>query len=269
MPDQPAMDEIAPWMVRLARVGYAAKAVLYATVGGLAAQAALGSGGRTTDSHGALRTVLSAPFGRTLLFIAAAGLVGYSFWCLVEAVLDPERRGTGLKAVALRLSYAVRGVVHVGLALAAFRLAAGLRSGGGEGAERWTSRAFDLPAGVWLVWLVAAGFVGYGVYQLYRAFASKLSRRLDLSQLPASVAYSVVAVSRFGIAARGVVFGLIGILLARAAAQHDAGEAGGVGDSLRAVGNIGRWPLIAVALGLVAYGVYELMNARYRRIRMT
>jgi hypothetical protein len=76
----------------------------------------------------------------------------------------------------------------------------------------------------------------------------------------------VVGVSRFGIAARGVVFCLIGFFLIRAAQQHDAGEAGGLGKSLDLIAGLGRWPFVVVGLGLVAYGVYELVNARYRRI---
>jgi uncharacterized protein DUF1206 len=76
----------------------------------------------------------------------------------------------------------------------------------------------------------------------------------------------LVGVSRFGIAARGVVFCLIGFFLARAGLWHDAAQAGGVRKSLGLVAGIGRWPFVVVALGLVAYGVYELVNARYRRI---
>ena len=78
----------------------------------------------------------------------------------------------------------------------------------------------------------------------------------------------VVGVSRFGIAARGVVFCLIGILMARAAAGHDPAQAGGLRKSMGLLAGIGRWPLVVVALGLAAYGVYELVNARYRRIRV-
>ena len=107
-----------------------------------------------------------------------------------------------------------------------------------------------------------------GVYQLYRSYAPKLGRQLDLSQLPDPARGWVVGMSRFGIAARGMVFCLIGFFLARAAALHDAGEVGGVRESLGALADIGRWPFVVVALGLVAYGLYELVNARYRRIKV-
>jgi hypothetical protein len=78
----------------------------------------------------------------------------------------------------------------------------------------------------------------------------------------------VIGLSRFGIAARGVVFGLVGVLLVRAALHENPQEAGGIRDSLQMLGEMGRWPLVAVAVGLVAYAVYELLNARYRRIRV-
>ncbi|MGN6392367.1 MAG: DUF1206 domain-containing protein [Gemmatimonadales bacterium] len=69
-----------------------------------------------------------------------------------------------------------------------------------------------------------------------------------------------------GIAARGIVFGMVGVLLVRAIAQRDPGSAGGIRESLDALGHTGHWLLAFVALGLVAYAVYELLNARYRRI---
>ncbi|HEX6435235.1 MAG TPA: DUF1206 domain-containing protein [Gemmatimonadales bacterium] len=259
--------EVAPWIERLARVGYAAKALLYITIGYLASQAAMGPGGRVTDTQGALRVVHDASYGRALLFVVAAGLLGYGLWRVVEALLDPERRGTGWKALAVRAGFLVRGLFHGGLALTAFRLALQERSGGaGDQVRRWTGRAFELPAGELLVGLAAAFIAGYGLYQFYRAWSPKLQRHLQLGELPPEVRRWVLGVSRFGIAARGIVFCLIGFFLTRALLRHDAAEAGGLRESLRALANLGRWPFVVVALGLVAYGVYELVNARYRQI---
>src|SRR5829696_6142213 len=109
--------DVAPWVERLARVGYSAKALLYITIGYLASRAALGEGGRVTDTQGALKTVQTASYGEAILFIVAAGLLGYGVWRLVEAVLDPERRGTGLKGILLRLGFAARGLFHAGLGI--------------------------------------------------------------------------------------------------------------------------------------------------------
>ena len=264
-----ASAEVAPWIERMARVGYVAKGVLYATVGVLAAQAAFGDGGRTTDIRGALGSVLRAPFGRAMLVVIALGLAGYAAWRVVQGVADPERRGTSAKGLALRGSYLLRGVVHAGIALTALRVAMGSGSseGGGERSERWTGRALEAPGGEALVWAVGAGIVAYGLYQLYRAYAAKLSRELDLGRLSADTGRWMIAVCRVGIGARGVVFALLGVLFLRAATRHDAQQAGGLADSLATLGGIGRWPLGLVAIGLVAYGAYELVNAKYRRIR--
>jgi hypothetical protein len=267
MTGQPYTD-VAPWVERLARVGYAAKAVLYVTVGYLAAEAGLGRGGRLTDTEGALRVVDQASHGQALLLLIAAGLCGYGVWRLIEAIVDPERRGSTPKAIALRLGFAIRGIFHGALGVTAFRLALGDGSGAsGDQARRWTGRAFDLPGGELLVGLAGAWIAGYGVYQFYRAGTPKMRRHLQLSELPERLRSWVLGISRFGIAARGVVFCLIGFFLARAALSHDAGEAGGIRESLRALSELGRWPFVLVAFGLVAYGVYEMVNARYRRIK--
>jgi hypothetical protein len=164
-----------------------------------------------------------------------------------------------------------RGAVHAGLAYSAIRYAIGRHSASAEGGQRAreaTSTAFGLTGADWLVWVVAAGIGGYGVYQLYRAWAAKLSDQLDTRDAAADVGPWVIGVSRFGIAARGVVFMAIGWLLVRAATHHDPNRAGGIGDALRSLEALGRWPFAAIAVGLVAYGIYEMLNARYRRIRV-
>lgn len=267
--------DVAPWIERLARVGYVAKGVLYGTIGALAASAAMGIGGRTTDTRGAMSTVVSAPMGRAMLGIIALGLLGYAVWRVVEGVLDPERRGDDVKGLLLRASFVVRGFAHAVLAWSAMLFALGRtrfsRGGGTEGGEQArsaTATAMDVPGGgEWLVWAAAAGFLGYGLYQLYKAITAKLSKQLARGEMHAEVGGWVVAVSRIGIAARGFVFMAIGWLLGRAAADHDPSQAGGIADALRALRELGQWPFMAIAVGLIAYGVYQLLNAKYRRIR--
>lgn len=285
---QSAAREASPWIVRLARVGYVAKGVLYAVVGLLAAQAAFGRGGGTTDSTGALRTLLGAPFGRALLAIVALGLLGYAVWRLVEAATDPDGRGSDAKGLATRALIGGSGVLHLVLAASAIRLAAGSGGGGGGtttttsggevvggsagggsgGQQALTAQLLDAPGGRALVTAIGVGVIGFGLYQLYRAWAAKLSERLALGELPADSRRWAVAVSRAGIGARGVVFSIVGWLLVRAGTMGDAQQAGGTQGALDVLAAAGRWPLALVALGLVAYAAYELLNARYRRFRM-
>jgi hypothetical protein len=260
--------EVAPWVEKAARIGYVAKALLYATVGILAAQAALGRGGRTTDLGGALREVVRAPMGEALLLVIGVGLAGYAIWRILDAITDAEGKGGDAKGLARRIGSAARGLGHGALAVAAFGLATGSNDGGGGDKRELASKAVDVAGGSWLLWLAAAAVLGYACYQLYRAYAAKLGRQLDLGAVSAGVGWWVVGLSRAGIAARGIVFGLVGVLLVRAAQHENPREAGGIRDSLEMLGGMGRWPLALVALGLVAYAVYELLNARYRRIHV-
>ena len=259
----------APWIERLARVGFAAKALLYCIVGGLAFRAALSDGGATTGSQGALASLVRHPYGAPLLVVIAVGLFGYAAWRITEAVLDPERRGTGLKGLGVRSSHAVRGVFHAWLGLQAVRIALGAGESGGDGTERWTARALEAPLGSWLVIAVGLTVVGYGIYQLYRAWVAKLSKQLDLSRLSREAGSWLIKVSRFGLGARGAVFGVIGAYLVRAGVSHNANKAADTGEALGVIGQqpLGDWLLAVVAIGLIAYGAYEVVQARYRVIR--
>ena len=124
------------------------------------------------------------------------------------------------------------------------------------------------PLGRWLVAAVGVGVIGYALYQLYRAYAAQVRKHLDLSRLGAQGQRLVVALGRFGIGARGVVFLIIGWFLVLAARQADASRASGVGEALRTVERqpYGRWLLAVTGLGFIAYGLYQFVNARYRRI---
>ncbi len=268
-----AAREVGPWVERLARVGFLAKSILYITIGVLAAQAAIGHGGgkTVTDQRGAMVRLISAPFGRLLLAIIALGLLGYAVWRLAQGILDPERHGRDAKGIAIRIGAIGIGIIHLGLAYSAIMLALGHAGGGGGSGDRsrhYSARILEFPGGVIALWLVAGGFVGYGAYQLFRAYKTKLDKQLELGRMSRDAGRWVINVSRFGIAARGVVFGTIGVLFARAARDHNASEAGGLGDSLHELVDLGREPFAVVAFGLIAYGVYQALNARYRRIHM-
>jgi Domain of Unknown Function (DUF1206) len=263
-----AAHEAAPWVVGLARLGYAARGVVYAIVGVLAARAAFGSGGRVTGQEGALGEVLEAPGGKAMLALVALGLAGYALWRFVQAALDPEGKGSDAKGIVRRILYAISGVVHVALALTAARMVMGSGGGGGGGEDRWTARLMEAPAGRWLVALVALGLLAFGVYQLVRAAKADIGKRLDLSRMSPTARQWTVRAARAGLAARGVVFGIIGFFLGRAALRYDPGQARGLEGALNALREqaYGPWLLGAVAIGLVGYGIFEVVKARFRRI---
>lgn len=261
----------APYIQYLARFGYAARGVVYLVVGIVALRTIL-SGGGPEDSSGALRTVLRQPFGQVLLAILAAGLVGWVLWRLFQALADPEARGTDAKGLATRAGYLISAAIHAGLTVEAVRLLLGASSGSGGGdrsAEHWTATALAQPFGRWLIVGVGLAIVLFGLFELYRAFRADFTRWLDLSRLGPVARRRVVLVGRLGMAARGVVFGLVGGFLLDAARRLDPQQAGGTEEALRTLQDApyGPWLLGAVGAGLACYGLFELAEARYRVIR--
>lgn len=260
----------APWLVRLARVGYVAKGVVYLVIGGMALRGAMGTGGGATDSRGALRVIGDGTAGQAALVVVGVGLIAFALWALIAAATDADRRGSDAKGVALRFGQAARGLAYGALGASAFGLVGGGGGGSGGGAERWTSRLMDAPFGRTLVAAVGIGVMGYALYQFWRAARKNLRKRLHMEHADPDATRWVIRVARFGIAARGVVFLVIGGFLAQAALREDASRAGGIADSLATIGQqpYGRALLALVAVGLLAYGVWELLNARYREMRV-
>lgn len=265
-----AVRGAAPWIERLAHIGFAAKGLVYLIIGALALDAALGRGGRATDSEGALLTILRQPYGWLLLVVVAIGLAGYATWRFVQASLDPESMGGDSKRVGARIGYAISGVIHAALALEAARMAGGFggAGSGGSGPQDWTALVLAQPLGRWVVAAVGLGIVGFGLFELVRAYRTDLPKQLDLSRLGPSARVWVVRFGRMGMAARGVVFAVIGGFLIRAALAYDSSQARGLGGALQSLHEQahGPWLLGLVAIGLIAFGIFELVQARYRRI---
>lgn len=251
---------------RLARLGYASIGIVYIIVGLLAAAAGLGLGGSTGGQQNAFGFILRQPFGKAALAVIALGLAGYTLWRMVSAATDSESHGSDAKGLALRTSSAFRGLVYGAIALEVVRLIAGRGRGGSGGdaqARQGTARILDQPFGQWLVAAAGLAVVAYGAWQIYAAWDAKLSKRLSLGEMDDRVRRKVVAISRFGIGARGIVFLVIGGSLVVAGLKHSAREAHGTAGALGALPE----PILAVVgFGLAAYGVYALVNARYRRI---
>ncbi len=257
------------WIERLARFGYASKGAVYFIVGLLAVKAAFGPGGKKTDTEGALITIVQQPFGQVLLGLVAFGLISYAMWRFVEAINDPENKGKDIKGIATRLTYVANGLTYAALAWTAVQIIMGsASSGGGNSKQDWTARLLNQPFGQWLVGTIGVGVIAFGFYYLYRAFSEKFRRKLNLSELSSTEREWVIAICRFGLAARSIVFFLIGWFFIEAAYMAQASKVGGLDEALEtlSVQPYGPWFLTVVALGLMAYGVYCVVQARYRRL---
>jgi len=250
-----AKRHAGPWVERLARFGYAAKGLVYAVIGVLALRQALGFGGKSTGTGGAVESAGGLPFGGVLLGVLAVGLVGYAVWKLTQAISDTEDKGSDGKGILRRVGYAGSGLIHVSLAFTAAQILAGSPSGGSS--DGWTARvlAFQPPVGQILIGLVGLGVLGVSLYQLHAAYKAKFRGDLKLGEMSAAEERWTTRAGRLGTASRAVVIGVAGLFVILAAYQSDPSETRGLGGALSTLSQqpFGPYLLGAVALGLLAY----------------
>ncbi|WP_227436096.1 DUF1206 domain-containing protein [Methylobacterium sp. W2] len=252
---------------RFARMGFGARGIVYCIVGGLALLAALGQGGRAGDSESAIRWVFLGPFGAILVGLIALGLFGFATWRFVESITDADRHGTSAKGLAVRLAHFGSGIVAVGLGITAASLALGLgrRAGGGDGLQDWTAWLLAKPFGPWLVGLIGLGIIGGGIAFLVKAWKGDVTDRLALDEAHCRW---VKPLGQFGYAARGIAFVIIGSFVMVAAWYQASSEVKGLAGAFSALRSqtYGAALLGIVAAGHLAFGVFGLIQAWYRRI---
>jgi hypothetical protein len=242
---------------------------VYVTLGLIALQAARG-GGQAEDTRGAIARLSAQPGGDVLVTLVGIGLLAYAVWRFIEAATGAEGEGSDAKGVAKRVGHAGSGLLYGALGVSALRIARGGGEGGGSSQADWTARALALPLGRALVIAAGLGIIGYGLFQLKKAWKSDVKRHLDLHEAGPEQTQWIVRLGRAGMASRGVVFGLIGAFLVSAAVRYDPSRAGGLDAALAALSRApaGGLMLGVIAVGLVAYGLFQFVQARYRVVEV-
>jgi len=261
------------WYAVLARTGLVAKGVSYGLVGALALKLAFGDGGKATSRNGALKSVAQHSFGKILLILLAAGFAAYALWRFVQAFAERDEDGDAKGAAkkwAKRAGYIGRGLVYASLTLSALRIVTG--SGGNQSqsskAHKTTAAVFDWPGGRWLVGLTGLVLIGVALWNLYRGLARKFEDKWRIGQLSPMWRRWGGRAGVAGHVARFVVFALIGVFVTKAAIDFNPKDAIGLDGALQklARASYGPWLLGLTAAGLVAYGIYCVVDARLRDV---
>ena len=258
-----------PWFERLERFGFVVRGLLYIIMGVLALQLAAGVGGATVTPAGAIALIARQPQGKLMLVLIAVGLAGYSLWGFVRAILDPLGRGNDAKGLLDRAGFLFSGVSYGILLIPTVMtlldkpspIAAGSTTG-------MPASLVSGPSGKWLVVAFGLFWLAAGAGQLMTAYVAHFTRDLKTGSMSAQEVKTATWMGRIGFAARGIVFALIGVIILQTAFAVGANQSQGIDGALAVLARApyGAFLLGAVAIGLIVFGAYSAMCAKWNNI---
>lgn len=250
-------------LIKIARVGVAGLGVVYLLLAWLSAQVALGgTGGQKADNTGALKELAGNTAGKFLLGLLVVAFAAYTLWQALMAYSGYQHK-QGKERVMKRVGAGAKAVLGATLAITCFRLVTGSsQKSASSQQEGLTAKLLNAPAGQVLVVVAGLVIIGVAAYIGYRGYT-----RSFLEKLEGHVDHRVELLGVAGYFARAIVFGTLGILVVIAGVTHDKEKSGGLDEALRTLAEqpFGTALLLAVAVGLAAFGVYELITARQAR----
>lgn len=251
----------------LARAGLIAYGLVHLLVGWLAMQIAWsGSGGRSADSSGALKTLAGQPFGKVLLWLIVVGLVALAIWQAGIAIWGHRGRRGG-ERTRKRVTSAARALVYGLLASSAAAIALGGGSSSSQSQKQATAGVLDLPGGRIIVVVAGLVIIAVGIAHIVKAVKQSFLDDLDTSSMSAGTRRLVERLGSGGYLAKGVALGLVGGLLTYATVTLDRQKTG-LDGAMQTIAEqpFGKFLLTAVAAGFVAFGLFAIVQSRYRQM---
>lgn len=251
----------SPALQILARAGFVFIGLVHILIGLIALQIGRGQGGQA-DQSGAIASIASRPGGPLLLWAGLAACAALALWMVSEAVFEARSQGDSKKKLQMTAAAAGKAVVFGILAFTFGVFASGGRDNSRESARDFTATLMGAPAGGVLLIGVGLAIIGAGAYYAYRGITRKFMEEL---RRQGNNRTAVEWIGIVGYTAKGIVLAAVGVLIIIAAATADPSKSTGLDGGLKTLGSqpYGGFLLASVAAGLVCYGAYSMIRARY------
>ena len=257
------------WKETLGRLGLIGRGVLYAVIGLLALQLAFGDAANASQA-GAIEWIGSRPLGKVLLIGLTVALFAMAAWRFLDALLGDPVEGS---EPSDRARFAIVGAIYLSFAVASLTATIAnwkgegtqpsTQPGSGQSQQKATAIVLDWPGGQWLVAIVGVALIAFAGWKIKRHVVdAKFMDRLDVGQ-----STWIETFGRLGYLARSIVWTVVGVFFIHAAWTYDPNEAKGLSGALQSLAGSagGRLLLVLVAVGLVAFGAFNLAEAKHRR----
>jgi hypothetical protein len=263
--DSPIQQPKEIWFERFFRFGLICKGVVYCITGILATLAAIGLGGSKSSKSQIFRFIYEQPLGLVLISIVAFGLFGYTLLRFFQCFKDIDHKGSDAKGIASRIGYGISGTIYLGLGAYATKLAITGSAGSGESRQFMVAKILQVSGGEWIIATIGLIIIGNGVYQVYRGVTNKFMKKIQVRKM--EIRDMVRKAGTVGYISRGVMFLVIGYLLWHAGMTSNPREAEGTEGAFNFLeNNFGSLLMMVIALGLVGYGIFMFIKAKYQSI---
>lgn len=255
------------WKEKAGRVGHVAKGIVYGIAGILTLLAAFNMGGQKAGKIQVIEFLQKQPFGNVLLILMAIGLACYAFWRFVQSIQDPQNKGNDTEGKVKRTGYFISALLYLALAGYAIMQVLGSSSSSGSSQQGVVASLLQSNFGVIVVILIAVALFGKALYQFYRVYKGDFTKNIRSNEIPVHKAETIVKNAGYaGFISRGILIGIVGYFFLQAALQSNPGTIQGSTGAFSFIqqSTAGPWLMALVAAGLICYGVFMLIVARYK-----
>lgn len=266
-------------VAKIRSAGFFTKGVVYVLIGALTFMAAFGLGGDIASTDGVVHFLLELPFGKILGGIVALGLIAYSLWRIYQMLLRPGKindKPKDLKDGFTRFRYFYSAVFYgiIAYSFAKPLIKDLLGEGGGAPSENSTQQKAalgELLSNDWgkvAIWILAAIIAAQAIWQFKLAYSAKFMKKIDNYPDIRHEYDFIRKMGRLGYSARGLVFGVISYFLVMVILQHNAQVYKGTEGAMQYLLSFSYGSILLglTALGLIGYGIFNIMVARHANL---
>jgi len=260
-------------------MGYVAKGTVYSLTGILALGAAIGFSKKSEGKLGVIKFLQDQPFGNVLLGILALGFLCYAVWRFFQSIKDPENMGAELKAIGKRVGFFFSGIIYLGLGIYTVYQIFGTTTGEqSSGKSMLPADYLDyifyaiamLPADYldYIFYAIAIGLAIKAIFQVVKAYKGRFLEKFHLNALSnINTRKTIKWLAYSGLVARAIVVGIVSYFFFTAADTANKNDIKGTSEAFSFLrqNSEGSWLMGTVALGLICYGTYMFVMAKYRK----